>query len=950
MFIRTPRKLVICSAMLLVTACGGSNQYKTLGQLEYEPEQEVELAVETMDHQQVREEYRELMDLFEDKLLKEQIQRRIADVYMMEGVQNQTQDQGRPKSYYVEAIKSYREILEKYPNSPDNAEVLYQLAKAYDMEGNQSEALSMLEQLTRRHPYYGNIAEAYFRMGDIYFGYQRYKDAEHSYAAVSQLGKDKFSVNAHYMMGWAQYKQLSYRKSLNAFAYVLDQLFSETTDVEELSKAHQSMAGDTLHSVGLAVDKIGGAPSIETVEVLAGKPYIWLVYETLGDYYLEKELYEVAAESFRAFVVNYPQSDVAPVLHKKLVDTYAQGGFPSQALEEKESYIAAYGIHSKYSGNVNGIRDDIQTVLKIYLDELAQHNHASGQDLLATIKSKKAKKEAANKLANMESKALVFLDKAANFYQGYIDTFPTDKRVDNMRFLKAEVLFEAERYEPAIAEYELVAYSPAGTSAQEHAADAGYAAIICYEKVIDRKVKGSKEAKGWQGQAVESMLRFSERFDSDDRSSTVLTSAAEYMFGLDQYQRAIDITNALITNNDNLDKSLKETAYGIMAHSYFKLERYVDAENAYANQRVLVAKTSTEYAAITDRLASSVYKQSELLADQGSAAEAADNFLRIKTLAPNSKVRATAQYDAAVMLIGLEEWVRVIPELKELIALYPEHKMAKEFPRQLAYSYENNEQWALAGDEYLALNRNDPEPEVKREALFLAAQMYEKNKNYATAVKLFKRYAYEYEQPFETRMEARYHVATNYEKIGEIGKKLYWLRRIVDGDKTGGDQRTERSRWLGAWANMEYGNYFAEEFEKLRLRLPLVQSLPRKNDKLQSALQRYQSAAEYGFLEFVTESSFKIGNLYQIFAKDLRGSPIPSGLSENDRQMYGEIIAEQALPFEQLAMEVHSANISRAWSGDFNVWIDKSFVSMRELNPERYNKDELIVSYGDEIR
>lgn len=950
MFIRAPRISILCSAVLLVTACGGSNQYKTLGQLEYEPEQEVELATETMDHQQVRDEYRELMDLFQDKQLKEQIQRRIADVYMMEGVHNQSQDQGRPKSYYVEAIKSYREVLDKYPNSPDNAEVLYQLAKAYDMEGNQPEALRMLEQLTRRHPYHDNIAEAYFRMGDIYFSYQRYKDAERSYAAVTQLGKEKLNVNAHYMRGWAQYKQHKYRKSLNAFAYVLDQLFSETTDVEVLSKAHQSMAGDTLHSVSLAVDKIGGAPSIETVDVLAGKPYIWLVYETLGDYYLEKELYEVAAESFRAFVGNYPQSEVAPSLHKKLVDTYVQGGFPSQALEEKESYIASYGIDSKYGGNVNGIRDDIQSVLKVYLEELAQHNHASGQDLLATIKDKKTKKEAPNKLANMESKALVFLDKAADFYQGYIDTFPADKRVDEMRFLKAEVLFEGERYEPAIAEYEMVAYSPVGSSAREHASDAGYAAIICYEKVIQRKVKGSNEAKAWQTQAVESMLRFSELFDSDDRSSAVLTSAAEYMFGLDQYQRAIDITNALITNNKNLDKALKETAFGIMAHSYFKLEHYVKAENAYTKQRGLVAKESPEYLAITDRLASSVYKQSELMADQGSAAEAADNFLRIKTLAPNSKVRATAQYDAAVMLIGLEEWRRAIPELKELIALYPAHKMAVEFPRQLGYAYEKNQQWALAGDEYLALSRNDPEPEFKREALFLAAQMYEKNKNYATAVTLFKRYAYEYEQPFDTRMEARYHLAMNYEKIDEMGKTLYWLRRIVDGDKNGGDQRTERSRWLGAWANMEYGNYFAEEFEKIRLRLPLVQSLPRKNEKLQSALQRYQSAAEYGFLEFVTESSFKIGNLYQLFAKDLRGSPIPSGLSENDRQVYREIIDEQASPFEQLAMEVHSANISRAWRGEFNAWIDKSFVSMRELNPERYNKDELIVSYGDEIR
>jgi len=951
---KTPHVLTLCSAIVLLTACGGSNQYKTLGQLEYEPEQEIEMAVETMNHEQVREEYSELMNLFEDKQLKEQIQRRIADVYMMEGVQRQNNDSGRPKSYYIEAIKAYREILDKYPNSPDNAEVLYQLAKAYDMEGDQDEALRMLEQLTSRHPYYGNIGEAYFRMGDIYFGYQRYKEAERAYQSVSRLDTQKFNVNAYYMMGWAQYKQSKYRQSLTAFAYVLDDLLGHTTDMEKLSKAHQSIVGDTLHSVSLSVDKIGGAPSIETVQELKGKSYVWLIYENLGDHYLEKELYEIAAESFRSFVANYPQADVAPGLHKKLVDTYVKGGFPTQALVEKESYIAAYGIQSNYAGNVDGIRADIQPVLKLYLDELAQHNHASGQDLLKTIAETRAgkgkEKTSPKKLKTMETKAYVYLDKAAGFYQGYIETFPSDERVDDMRFLKAEVLFEAGRFEEAIADYELVAYHAVGTSAKDKTADAGYAAIICYEKVIADKKPGSEQVKHWQAQAVESMLRFSETFDSDERSSAVLTSAAEHMFGLDQYQRAIDITNALIANNANLDKTLKETAYGIMAHSYFKLERYTEAEQAYANQRVLVARDSKEYIEITERLASSVYKHSEVLADSGSTAEAAENFLRIKTLAPNSKVRATAQYDAAVMLLSLEEWNRAIPELKELIAVYPSHKMAVEFPRKLAYAYEQNEQWALAADEYLALSKGDPEDEVKREALFLSASMYEKNKNHSTAAELFKRYAYVYEQPFDTRMEARYHLAINYEKMGEPGKKLYWLRRIVDGDKKGGNQRTDRSRWLGAWANMEYGNYFADEFKKVRLRLPLVKTLPRKNEKLQNALKRYQAAADYGFLEFVTESSYKIGDLYQIFAYELRQSPTPSGLSADDRTMYRQIIEEQAQPFEDLAVEVFTANLSRAWNGDFNEWIDKSFTEMRKLNPARFAKDEFIVSYGDEIR
>ncbi|WP_028885213.1 tetratricopeptide repeat protein [Teredinibacter turnerae] len=934
----------------LVAGCASNHGSKTLGQLKYSPEREPEAPVEKMNHQQVRAEYEELIDLFEDKQLKEQIERRIADVYMMEGVQDSQNSSDYSKSYYLDAIKSYKEILEKYPNSPDNAEVLYQLAKAYDMEGKQAEALRMLEQLTSRHPYYPNIGEAYFRKGDIYFSAQRYKQAEQAYFAVTQSSAEKFQVNAHYMLGWSRYKQHNYRGSLTSYVYVMKNLFGDASDVATLAKPQQSMVKDSLHSMSLALDKLGGAAAIKTVDGLANASYVWLLYETLGDFYLEKELYQESADAFKSYVLEYPRSEKAPNLHKKLVETYEQGGFPTAALEEKATYVEAYGIHSNFPGAKQALRDDVEPVIKGYLQVLAQHYHATGQDLLvSTSADAEPPLEGAKKSARKQE-AVSSLTLAAGYYQEFIETFPQDPAVDTMRFLKAEVLFQAELYEQAVVDYELVAYQPVGASAKDKAADAGYAAIICYERIVSALKDGSRAARKWQSSAVESMLQFAETFDSDKRSPAVLTSAAEAMFDIDQYQRAIDITQALIVNNTNLDKSLKKTAYGIMAHSYIKLEDYAAAETSYARQRDLIASDSDEYTQVSERLATAIYKRAEQLATGEANLDAANHFLKIKSLTPDAEIRATAQYDAVTILLTLEEWERAIPELQELMASYPKHTLAVNFPRQLAFAYEQSEQWALAATAYEYLMNKDAEAEVRREAHFLAATMHEKNKNHAAAADLFKSYAYRYETPFAPRMEARYHLATNYEAMGEEGKKLYWLRRIIDGDRKGGNLRTDRSRWLGAWANMEYGNYFAAEFNKTRLRLPLIKSLPRKNEKLQSALQRYQQAAEYGILAFVTESSYKIGSLYQVFATELRSSPVPSGLSASDKATYREIIEQQAVPFEDLAREVHTANVSRAWDGEFNPWIEKSFTEMQALNPIRFAKQEIIVSYGDEIR
>ena len=191
----------------------------------------------------------------------------------------------------------------------------------------------------------------------------------------------------------------------------------------------------------------------------------------------------------------------------------------------------------------------------------------------------------------------------------------------------------------------------------------------------------------------------------------------------------------------------------------------------------MAAEGSEEYLQINERLASSIYKNSEVLLAGEDKNAAIQEFLKVKELTPNSPVRIIAQYDATSLLLELERWPEAIRELTELMILFPDHELAEEFPRKLAFAYRSNEEWEAAATAYLALYEKDKDPEIKREALFIAAEMYEKNKSYDTAITYFKRYAYVYEQPFETRMEARYRLAINYQNLGDTGKKLYWLRR-----------------------------------------------------------------------------------------------------------------------------------------------------------------------------
>ncbi len=940
----------VLAVAAMVVSCGGRVKPTTLGGLKYEASEEEKLEFESMSHEEVREEYKELMDLFQDKVLKEQIERRIADVYMMEGVQDQLKAKPK-KSYYVDAIKSYREILEKYPNSPDNAEVFYQLAKAYDMEGEQQEALTMLQELTARHPTYANISEAYFRMGDIYFNLQAYAKAERAYVAVTQSTNQALKLNAQYMLGWSYYKQLKFDSALSTFAEVLQAVMAEHKTVEELGKSQKPFAEDSLHSISLTLARSGGPEMISATELLATQHYVWMIYENLGEYYLEKERFEDSALTYRLYVSQYKDTEQAPRLHQRLIDSYIEGGFGFRAIQEKETYVAYYGIYANYPGNKDGLREDLKAPLKQYIEELAKHYHSNAQTLgktLADDSSGKAPLKAKKKVATTELMVAAY-DSAAEFYQQYVETFVNGPRTGEMTFLKAEARFEAGRFEQAVSEYETVAYELKDEGHDAHGADAGYAAIISYQKLIDQFDK-PEDAKGLQQKAVESMLKFAQVFHADERSPSVLTNAAEYLFGLDQYEKAIEVSEGLITNNNLLDLVLKKTAYGIAAHSYFKLEDYVSAERNYIQQRNLVKPESEEYTAITERIAATLYKQSEVLVAKGNKEEAIEALIKVKQLAPNSPIRFNAQYDAATMMLELEQWQKSINEFLQLTELFPGHKLAPEFPRKIAFAYEKLKSWTQAAEVYLALSVNDPDANRRREALFAAAQMTENAEQYEEAIKLFKRYAHSYEKPFDARMEARYHLATLYDKIDDKNRSLFWLRRIVAGDQDAGRARTERSRWLAAWANMEYGDYFAWEFQRKRLRWPLNQSLPAKNKALQDAISRYQMSADYELLEFVSQSSVKIAGLYEDFAKALRAVPAPKGLSADDKNQYALIIEEQAEPFVELAVELYYSNVDLAWNGHFDDWISKSFTALAKLQPKRFAKQEYEVSYGDEIR
>jgi hypothetical protein len=89
-----------------------------------------------------------------------------------------------------------------------------------------------------------------------------------------------------------------------------------------------------------------------------------------------------------------------------------------------------------------------------------------------------------------------------------------------------------------------------------------------------------------------------------------------------------------------------------------------------------------------------------------------------------------------------------------------------------------------------------------------------------------------------------------------------------------------------------------------------------------------------------TAATFRLGEVYQQFSKDLMASERPKNLDEMALDQYDMLLEEQTFPFEEKAIELYESNASRASDGIYDEWVQRSFAALATLLPARYAKLE----------
>ena len=838
------------------------------------------------------------------------------------GEQNIIDEEALHEARASDAIKIYQELIEKYPLFERNDQVLYQLSRAYEEVGQIDSAMDTLETLIRDYPDSRHIDETQFRRAEYFFTRKKYLDSEESYQAVINTGEaSEFYELALYKQGWAFFKQDMYEEALQNFLKMLDYKINNGYELDNIeSKIEKKRIEDTYRVISLSFSYLGGAESVvEYFDKYGHKFYESNIYSQLGEHFLTKRRYADAASAYEVYVKNNPMSKKAPYFNMRVIEIFKKGGFPRLIVEAKKIFSKTYSVKSDY-WTFFDINDnpDVLAFLKSNLVDLANHYHALYQN------QKFIKKKPEN------------YQEAIYWYREYLASFEKDVQAAKLNNQLAGLLLENDDYFDAAKEYERTAYD---YSTHEESASAGYAAVYAYREYL--KIVSQSQRNDVKQEIIRSSIKFSESFPDDKNAAIVLVAAVDDLYELEDFEQAIIYGRQVVSVYPLADKKLLRSAWTVIAHASFDTADYVEAEKAYIETLVLVEKTDDKYLALNENLAASVYKQGEKARELGEHKVAADHFLRVAKVAPNSKIQPTAEYDAAAALIELKEWIAVSAVLENFRVNYPEHELLPDITKKLAVVYKENKQYEKSAAEFERIEKENPDDEnLRREALSEAAELYGKVNAIPKVLSVYQRMADFFPQPVEDALEVRNKIAEIYLSQGDDQNYLSELHKIVSIDSAAGDGRTERTKFLAGHAALILAEPKLALFQEVALVEPFQENLAVKKQRMRDAISAYNQLVEYQVGNVTAAATYYIAEIYYEFNVALVKSERPVNLNEEELEEYELVIEEQAYPFEEKAIEVHEKNMELLDVDIYNDWIDKSIARLAIMLPARYAKPE----------
>jgi hypothetical protein len=240
------------------------------------------------------------------------------------------------------------------------------------------------------------------------------------------------------------------------------------------------------------------------------------------------------------------------------------------------------------------------------------------------------------------------------------------------------------------------------------------------------------------------------------------------------------------------------------------------------------------------------------------------------------------------------------------------------------------------GNRYLAAYGSSPDAD---EVVFQMGKAHQNAGRNKEAADLYRRYVARAKNQ-DHRVQGYVLLAQALTKNGDEKAADEALRTAVDIGKHRKADLGPDGKYAAAHARYMEGERVLARFDAIQISgdvKQLSQRLKQKSELLKQASTIFLDVVSLGVAEWTTAALYQIGRTYENFAKAMRESPVPSNLSDADKEQYQTQIDEFVVPIEERSLDAYENGWKKATElGIYNQWTAKMREALGRLNAELY--------------
>jgi TolA-binding protein len=398
------------------------------------------------------------------------------------------------------AIKYYTMMKDQYPSYSKLDEVLYYLAYEHEQAKDLTNARKVYFELIEKSPQSPYIPNAYLAFGELFFGEAQGDPSKWDLAAAAYMEvikfpppKNKAYGYARYKLGYVHWNKGDYAAALNEFKAVIEfgDKYADLPNAKQLAKSARrdlipvyAVSGAPTKAYGFFKPLSGdtGGSDAKTIDMLNE---LGMAYLDTGHYPEGIALYTDLMSRDKADRFCFYQTQITTAISAmKSSDKEAIRKEMDKQVELRNSFIKdKHTDKSKLECSNRTAELLAETAMSWHLEAVGSGGvRGTGDkktmDLAAYLYKKVADTFKSEDFAKFEFPRIVK------------DDWPTMYKV---KYAMADLLYFQQRWEECGPAFDsVVQEDPKG----DDAAEAAYAAVLCYQKMYDQMYQGNADKKG----------------------------------------------------------------------------------------------------------------------------------------------------------------------------------------------------------------------------------------------------------------------------------------------------------------------------------------------------------------------------------------------------------------------------------------------------------------------